>query len=349
MTSLVAVLQRAVIRATVTGATVATILPPRHFDTFVAASAAADDRTFVLAAQNVSRDGLATCGPTGLILARFNPSDHQVAVRALPVREFPATSQVDEIALSPDGTRLAVAFESGRSCQSGAGVPLDSPGDVKSHEARREEISVYFLPSRTVKTWQSSPAWSSNGGYLRQNAMSWATDGTLAVNNPGSQGGPPSQGVWLINTNTAGGKLLDDGRLAVSAYAPELGRAHRVAPLPWTWSGYGVLTPDGKTVVAPMQHTNHSGAAFGEFAASTGNLVQVLWPDRVSHRAFLDPYYSAVWTNSSGSVLVVAAPESRKNKAGAQSVYGVLRGHRFTPIPGAPRPLTFLSDTVIVF
>jgi hypothetical protein len=48
---------------------------------------------------------------------------------------------------------------------------------------------------------------------------------------------------------------------------------------------------------------------------------------------------------------VVAAPERRGGKAGTQSVYGVLRGHLFTPIPGAPSPeaLTLFSDTVIAF
>jgi len=106
--------QYAVIRDTVTGATVATFQPPPPFDTFEYVTGAADDRTFVLAARNLSNDlGLAPCGLTRLFRARFNPAGRSVTLTSLPVPELPATSQVDGIALSPDGTRLAVALETG--------------------------------------------------------------------------------------------------------------------------------------------------------------------------------------------------------------------------------------------
>jgi hypothetical protein len=330
----------AVIRDTLTGATVATIWPHGPFDTFVAATAAADDRTFVLAAQNISKSGVFPCGSTKLFQAQLNSADGKVTVRSLSVPVYAATSQVDAMAISPDGTRLAVAREAGQGCPM-AGAVMVMPGDVplKNTASEREQLNVYSLPGGAVKTWQSAPPWSING-QLGLNAMSWASDGMLAFNYPGKQGGPSGRGLWLLDTSR-GGSLLGDSRLAVSAYVPPL-RASRgsAAPPPghWAWSGDGILAPDGTTVVAPMERTlrrvDVTGEEFGEFSASTGKQVRVLWAEQLPSRPFSVPYYSVLWTNSSGSVLIVAAPAASGKKGASQSVYGVLRGHRFTPIPG---------------
>ena len=345
--------QLAVIRDTATGATLATIRPLRPFDTFETATAAADDRTFVLAEQDITKSSLGSCGPARLYRASFNPANRRATLTALAIPEIPATSELDAIALSPDGTKLAVAVEPGQSCSSSGSVPRSSPGAA----AGREQVSVYWLTSGTVKTWQSTPAWS-DGGQVGQNAMSWATDGTLAFNYPGSGGDQP--GLYLLNTNYASGDLLQASQLGVSTSAPvQLQRSHgttTVQPGQWTWSGDGVLTPDGQTVLAPVQRTlqqaggTGAGAAFAKFSAVTGGLVQVLWPAESLQPLGLGLYYSVIWTNSSGSVLVVAGPTTR-GKTGVHSVYGVLRGHRFTPIPGAPSPsaLTLFGNTVIVF
>jgi len=347
--------QLAVIRDTATGAKVATIRPQRPFDAFVTATAAADDRTFVLAARDITKSDLSSCGRTRLYLAGFNPASRQVSLSPLAIPEVPATSRLDAIALSPDGARLAVAVAPGQSCGSSGAVPYSSPGAAKSHQGGPEEVSVYSLTSGTVKTWQGSPAWL-DGGQAGQNAMSWATNGTLAFNYPGSR--DYQAGVYLLNTDDPGGSLLAVGQFAASADAPlQIGRSHgttAVLPGHWTWTGNGVLTPNGQTVVAPLQRPAQQAGvaspAFGEFSALTGQPVRMLWPERSSQPLSLGLYYSVVWTNSTGSVLVVAAPAAR-GKAGARSVYGVLRGNRFTPIPGAPSPgtLGLFGNTAVVF
>lgn len=76
----------------------------------------------------------------------------------------------------------------------------------------------------------------------------------------------------------------------------------------------------------------------------------MLWPEHGSQPLGLGLNCSVIWTNSSGSVLVVAAPEAR-GKVGLRSVYGVLRGNRFTPIPGAPSPgaLPLFGNTLVAF
>ena len=327
--------QRAIIRDTLTGATLATIHPPSPFDNVVTAAAAADDRTFVLAAQNVSGSSPFPCGPTRLFFARFNPADGHVALTSLPVREFPATSGVTGIALSPDGTRLAVALE---------------PTLCESHGARRDEISVYALPSGAVMTSQFPP-WLTDS----LNSMSWAADGTLAVTS-----GVMGSGFHLLNTNTRSGNrtaLTDPRMWRGIALKPPTGWGVEAVPgLIALNAGNGLITPDGKALVAPiqrtLQHPRGTGAAFGEFSASTGDLIQVLPPDEVLHPAGLVLRYSVVWTNSSGSVLVVVAGPATGHPAGMQAVYGVLRGHRFTSIPGAPAPadgLRLESNTTVVF
>jgi len=349
---LAAVLQHAVIRATATGAIVGTIWPPRTLETFVQATGAADDRTFVLTAENiVSSSGVGACGRTALILARFNPVNGKARVTPLRLPDFPATSQVDSIALSPDGTKLAVSLGPGQRCASDGADALTRPGSAKNHETSREEIRVYSLNSGAVKTWESAPQ-SKSAGQVGPTAMSFARNGMLAFNQPAIDDNAIGSGLWLLNTNAPGGSLLAHSRLVVYAQ-PEVGVSPGSAPVAgrWNWAGDGILTPDGKTVVAPvLKHPGGRGAALGEFSASTGKLVRVLWQHSVRDTVYFVPDNAVAWTNPSGSVLIVASPAALGKKA-ARSVYGVLRGHRFTPIPGTQSQGTFtlVNDTVIVF
>jgi hypothetical protein len=345
----------AVIQDVVTGATVATVLPPRPFDTFEYATGAADDRTFVLAAQNLSKDaGILSCGPTELFLARLDPIAGTVKLTPLPIPEFPATSRVDGIALSPDGTRLAVALARGHVCANGVAMATPLPAPVKTAASAVEQVRVYSLPSDTVTTWHAAPQWDL-AGKAGPNVMSWARDGTLAFNYPGAGLKRSGQGLWLLNTNAPGGSLLAHSRFAVSAYVPPRG-SHAITSLPgqWVWSSAGVITPDGRTVVAPIERYPErlgvTGAAFAEFAASSGAEFQVRWLDQQRTRdPFFVPYYAVEWTNPSGSILVVAAPATRGRST--RSVFGVLSGDRFTPIPGAPAltGLIYLNPTTLVF
>lgn len=79
--------------------------------------------------------------------------------------------------------------------------------------------------------------------------------------------------------------------------------------------------------------------AFEEFSASTGRLVRTL------HEVEGEVFNSLEWTNSSGSVLVVAAPA----KTGGKTVLGVLSGRRFVAIPGAPQPTLQQRALILVF
>jgi hypothetical protein len=75
----------------------------------------------------------------------------------------------------------------------------------------------------------------------------------------------------------------------------------------------------------------HGLTEFGEYSAATGALVRLLWPV-VQGRGFWPAI--VLWANGSGTVLAVytAVPKG-SSPAGT---CGVIRGSRFTPIPGCP-------------
>jgi hypothetical protein len=81
----------------------------------MAASGAADDRTFIVSAAVSTNDsaGDPAFGPVAWYLVRITPGDaHPVRVTTLPV-QFPPAGNVGSIALSADGTELAVLSPNG--------------------------------------------------------------------------------------------------------------------------------------------------------------------------------------------------------------------------------------------
>jgi hypothetical protein len=97
------------IGVTATGKTLATVAAP-HGLTFNVVTAAADDRTFVAGATSYA-PGQQTTGnwsETWYLLRIAPGTGHVAQLSALPV---PAVMGVTGVALSPDGTRLAVAYQ----------------------------------------------------------------------------------------------------------------------------------------------------------------------------------------------------------------------------------------------
>ena len=149
---------RAVIRSTVTGKTLAIVGVPKPYGSFTAVAAAGDDRTFVLTAQAVERFG--TRPPTAFYLLQLNPvagQGQRARLRALPVPPLPAGEQLQSIALSPDGSKLAIVHQH---------LPGAGPG----------ELDVYDLTSGTHRTW-ALPAM-----VRLNNDLTWSADNrTLAL------------------------------------------------------------------------------------------------------------------------------------------------------------------------
>jgi hypothetical protein len=325
----------AIVRATATGAVLATIRPPAPYRTFGQVAAAGDGHTFVLAAGmwQVAHEGggtIVNTGPAKLFLLRIGPHGQPAPLTALPIPREPAHAQISDIALSPDGSRLAIALRGGQ----GGG-----PGPA---------IQVFTLATGAERAWTwpgGGPITNNAGGNGR--VLSWAADDrTLAF----QQWAGNSIDVRVLDTAAPGGSLPLHSRLVLQWKGEQEslrfvhGRAANVI------SGFSaIITPDGtKIVCATVSETKRplmSDLAFTEFSTRTGRVVRVLgnWPLRGMYPGQTE---DVLWTNRSGSTLIVVAHKPGKPSVMPHSTHvagygieiGALTGNRFVPIPGAPTP-----------
>lgn len=313
----------AYLRSTVTGATLATVRPPAPFNSFIDVTGAADDRTFVLAAEYVGTGARAVDGPSALFRARFDPDSQKLSLKRLPVPEFPATTFLPGLALSPSGTELAVSEDV---------PPAAAKGDVSQD---RLQIAVYSMTTGAARIWRDAKGRDNTGfaGFIENATLSWAGDGILAFDDLGTK---QSAGIRLLNTRGPGGDLLADSRQAVSMAVNVSGPTDA-----WNLAGE-LLTPDGGTIVAAMTrqpkevmrngvtvvpHWPSVNAELAEYSVATGQRIRTFLP---VHKPFLMP----VWTNASGSVVIVYGPANRQSSLESPLVLGVVTGSRFTRIPG---------------
>jgi hypothetical protein len=253
----------AVIRSTTTGAMVATVLPPRS-DRFIAVSGARDDRTFALSVAPRSWSPPKSCStspqsltcqlPVKQYLARFNPVQGTVTLRALPIAMIHASDET--IALSPSGTELAVATV------------------VRAGNVDVTQIRAYSLPSGNVKAWQD------RGSIM---SVAWAPNGQLAFDWAGAK----IAGNRMLNTNTAGGSLVAASRLIVNYQQP----GHYILHPGYAVSGDGTTIiipvirspwrnrPLGSQVRWYSVATGRETRAYTPPPAVVNELWQVLWTD----------------------------------------------------------------------
>jgi hypothetical protein len=240
-----------------------------------------------------------------LYLARFDPTRGTLSLRPLPIPAFSSHVLLNDFALSPSGSELAVAVRTGRN------------NSVL-------QIRVYSLTGQLINSWQGG---GSFVGPVLGNAMSWSATGLLAI----TWIPRATQGVYLLNTRAAGGSLAADARLVIPARPKG-----DVFEVNWT----AVLSGDGQRLVVPVaqfprlrgRHVVFPaiGAEFQEFSAATGQLIRALLP---VHPPDIG---SVIWSNWSASTLVVETMIT-KPKSTLRWTVGVLRGNRFTAIPGVPR------------
>jgi hypothetical protein len=324
--------QFAEVRATATGATLARITPPRPYRTFVAAAGAGDGRTFVLAAgpwavTYKAGGKFIRETPTKFFLLRIGAGGRTTRLTALPIPRQPGDAS--GIALSPDGSKLAVALR-----DASAGGPA---------------IQVFDVATGSERVWR----WPG-GGPVTNNAggegavLSWAADDRTLAFQQWVTGNIIH--VRLLDTTAPGGSLQAASRL-VLRWPGDGATWHYVhGKISNVLFGFSaIITPDGSKIVAATEdltrHPLSSALAFTEFSAATGRAVKALgrWPIRGLYPGQIQ---DVLWTNSSGSTLIVLAhlpgppvkdPQST-NSAGYQIEFGVQRGNQFIPLPGAPRP-----------
>ena len=154
------------LRSTQTGAVLARITPPKPYVSFTGVTAAAGDRTFVLSAQGPQPSIVPPFPAQRFFLLRIDPAARagaRMTLTALPAADVPAGYGIRDMALSPDGTRLAAQI-----------------GDSLGYA---EELDVFDLATGTERAWSTRTCaqCAPNGGGnlwmgVNADALSWTAD-----------------------------------------------------------------------------------------------------------------------------------------------------------------------------
>jgi hypothetical protein len=303
------------VRATGTGNLLASVSPPKPYNDFSLVTADASGGVFVLGAARFwqasasSRLGARNpLTPLRFELLRITRAGHtQVSGLSLPGVVTPA--QQPSIALSPDGSRLAVAV---------GGGPLPAVVRVITLATGRQQEWVWQRVPWTPQV-SSNGAWTANGRTLAVREWFYPRAAVRSVINTFK---PPS---------TAQVHLLDTVAAARSPGADRLVALHPLAGQ--SLSAQPFITPDGTSLIsAEMAPWAAGGAATSGalvlYSASTGARIRTVarWGWSLSslpgHAG--SPRQTVAWSSGTGSQLIVLQPQHDLN------VLGVLAGRAFT-------------------
>jgi hypothetical protein len=314
------------VRATATRAVLARVTPPRPYSHFIAVAGAADDRTFVLAAQAKARhltwkqsDGLAHSDPQQLIrdlspairfyVLRIDPAGRASPLKALPTLDITAAHGLTGMALSPDGTQLALIVTP---------TPIATAGPYLSG------LQVLNLVTGARRSW-TNPGYIGPGygdiAPVAVGSLAWTADGrTISfISNLGYH-----NVIRLLNVSAPGPSLLANSRIVPAV---------RIFKQDWR---AGFVTPDGKTIIGIREYTKpEPPGIFNNFQDLVRFSAAVsAAPSVLSHRYFTGNNDEQVlWSSSSGQTVVVTGA-----RPGATA--GIVHGHRYTRIPWSASILT---------
>ena len=313
------------IRATDSGKLIAVLAPPKPYNNFQMISADATGTVFVLGMMRYwqryanTRPSLFArnqATPMRFVGVRITDGRARVISLQLPVTVTPG--QGPSMALSPDGTRLALAY-------GGHGRPA--------------VVDVITLPDGRVRRWTSPRvpwvpllsdrgAWTANGRTL---VLQQGYVPPVRARSALSQYHPPGYTpVRLIDT-AAPGRSLAVGKLLVLR-----------APVGESAPRQVFITPDGTRLIGGTGETQFrprngiERGALSVYSARTGALLRRLAPwkwnendNRPAHGG--GPKEQLAWSNPSGSQLIVLHPVDDLN------ILGSLTGRTFRTA-GAPLP-----------
>ena len=231
-----------IVGETLTGQRLATIPPPAG-STFAGVTGAADDRTFVLDAVQLTASPSGFLSPTQprtWYLLRIRPG--ATPVQTMTTLDFPLPSgaDVNGIALSPDGTKLAVLYQ--MPGNTAGGFPYNGPFT----------LGIYSVATGAVlRSWtgtdpgHGSYAYGGGNGLPDPSAnLTWTSDGQhLAFSYRNSNG--PNADLYLRELNLArsGGDLFADSTVIVTiAVSPTTSRSK-------IWCDSLGITGDGRSAI----------------------------------------------------------------------------------------------------
>jgi hypothetical protein len=282
------------------------LLPPGQMITNTAITGAADDRTFVVSAATAAtavNGGGTTLGPepvTWYLVQIFPGSASPVRMNKLHIQSLPAKAEVQEIALSGDGTELAVL-----SAKVGVSWALGEP----------LTLQVY-----SVATGRLQHSWSAGIDENEANPkpisdLSWVGDSTLGF--AVTYTPEVREEVRTLDVSGSGASLLADSRVVWSQHvaASRLTPTENATTLALEPATHACDTPfltgNGQAVVCGNSTYSASdkrlSAVWLVYPLATPTRPRVLGsvqePENVS--AF-DGSISVDWTNTSGTEIIAS-------------------------------------------
>jgi hypothetical protein len=253
-------------------------LPPGGALSSAALSGAPDDRTFVVSAAPTNHVG----GTPVFYLVRLFPGSAQpLRVTKLPL-DYPAEDRVSQLALSADGTELAVVSE---------------PAPLKAHLP--SEFQVF-----SVASGQLQHSWAGLGVSEPVTGLSWVGDRTVGFTVTRSP--EVREEVRTLDVSKTGKNLIADSRLVWSQYVPAA--PHGTAHAPHACDS-PVLTGDGKAVACG--NATYSAATKRMTVAWLAYPLATPTRPRVIGRLQEDPDVSnivapmmVIWVNPSGTKMI---------------------------------------------
>jgi hypothetical protein len=261
-------------------------------------------------------------------LLRLSASGAEESFTRLAIPALPKGTAVTGLALSPDGSKLAVEVDSGSNGQ---------PGLL--------EIRVCTLATGAFRTWFATgstdpvdPGGFTGSGVDGSETISWAADSrTLAFDWRNRS----YIGVRLLDTTASGDNLIADSRLAViQASLTSQGGGGGRSGSPSVSKDHisqcvtdSIISLDGSAIVCGYTttmmlstDTYDTTTGFIRYSTRTGKPTLVLGVFQFRGQAPGD--ISLYWTNSTGKILIggILTPSGLR--------VGVINGETFTPLPG---------------
>ena len=279
---------------------------------------AADGRTFVLDEQRSIVGGSVTwVGQPTFYLLRLTASGTEESLTRLAVPAIPNGTVVSGLALSPDGSKLAVDVDSGSWPQ-----------------ARLTEIMTYTLATGAFRSWTTSgvtnpdaPFGFTGSGVDGAQSISWTADSTLAFGVENSS----YVGVRLLDTAAGGTDLMADSRLVVEQNFMDRGQRLRNAAPPYYFVSCitdAMISMDGSAIVCGYSTSigKTTTMGFAQYSTRTGKMNHVVGLVHFEGRAPIG--ISLYWVNSTGQIAIGTSETTGGGRV------GVMNGDTFTPLPG---------------
>jgi hypothetical protein len=315
---------RLLIRDTMTGRTLDTVGPPRPANSFCELSGTPDGRTFVAETCTVRVTGgngaqTVTTSPVKFYRLTVDGRGKVGGLSPLPV-PVPGGYDLDGTAVSPDGSKLAVAS-----------------ADHRHDFGRNPAISLYSLSTgQLLRSW----AWAGQADIISRGAggdpLSWTADGsTIAF--PLSVGKRDIGQVRLLDT-AAPGRSLRSTRLVLN-----FGPTPSLQIGPPLDGRDSMITPDGSRIVASTAEVRHRPdrirLTVSEYSAATGARAAVLAHATFHGNAVF--YRTVLWSSPDGSTLIAGAGPDES--ASSALLIGVLTRDGFTLLPGSLDGITQIA------